>query len=89
MSYDDWNPDDFLDFDYGEKKTPQKQNKKASVSDEYKEYLASRKAQKAQKAQEAQASAKVQKVKRTRKKKAHPEHSPEEKAALQQMRKYI
>ena len=86
MSYDDWNPDDFLDFDYGEKKTPQKQNQKASVSDEYKAYLASRKAQKAQKAQEAQASAKVQKVKRTRKKKAHPEHSPEEKAALQQAR---
>ena len=27
MAYDDWNPDDFLDFDYG-KKGSQKQNKK-------------------------------------------------------------
>jgi LCP family protein required for cell wall assembly len=39
MSHEDWNPDDFLDFDYGEKGSQKeiKQNK-----DEYSEYLASR-----------------------------------------------
>ena len=39
MSYDDWNPDDFLDFDYGEKGSRKniKQN-----NNEYSEYLASR-----------------------------------------------
>ena len=80
MSYDDWNPDDFLDFDYGSKGS----QKQSSVknSDEYNEYLASRKAQ------ELQATAKAQKIKRKKSgaKKSHPQHSPEERAALQQAR---
>ena len=81
MSNDNWNPDDFLDFDYGNKDS-QKQNKKANNQEEYKEYLASRKTQ------DVQPPTKVQKVKRVKKKKgkARPEHSPEEKAALQQAR---
>ena len=57
MAYDDWNPDDFLDFDYGNEGS-KKQNKKEysdefsngtdsryndGFSNEYNEYLASRK----------------------------------------------
>ena len=40
MSYDDWNPDDFLDFDYG-KQGSQKNTKQDN--NEYNEYLANRK----------------------------------------------
>ena len=69
MAYDDWNPDDFLDFDYGNKGSSKV--KKDNYKDEYSEYLASRKAEK------------PQKVKKQRKPVKHTEHSKAEKAALQ------
>ena len=73
MAYDEWNPDDFLDFDYGNSGSQKQSNK--DYSDEYNEYLASRKAQKAEPVQMPKTKAKTAKQKRK-------EHSLEEKAAL-------
>ena len=73
MSHDDWNPDDFLDFDYGNSGSQKQSNK--DYSDEYSEYLASRKAQQAEPVQMPKTKAKTAKQKRK-------EHSFEEKAAL-------
>ena len=73
MAYDDWNPDDFLDFDYGDK-GPKKQNKKEyrdQVDDvynkEYNEYLASRN-QRPMDVQELPVQGKGKKVKRKKRK---------------------
>ena len=74
MAYDDWNPDDFLDFDYGKSPGSQKQSKK-DYSDEYNEYLASRKAQKSEPVQMPKTKSKAAKQKRR-------EHSAADKAAL-------
>ena len=69
MAYDDWNPDDFLDFDYGNK-GPKKQNKneyKNEVNEEYNEYLANRNKQPAD-IQDVPAQVKGKKVKRKKSK---------------------
>ena len=63
MAYDDWNPDDFLDFDYG-KKGSQKQTDNSKQNAEYDEYLASR----SRKQMQSATNAKSTKVKRERKK---------------------
>lgn len=71
MAYDDWNPDDFLDFDYGNKGSSKKN--KDNYSEEYNEYLASRKADKV---------SDTAKVKKQRKSSKKSEHSQAEKDAL-------
>ena len=81
MAYDDWNPDDFLDFDYG-KTGPQKQNTneyKVESNEEYNEYLASRNQQPVD-IQGVPATGKAKKTKR--KKNRNVNVSEDERAAL-------
>ena len=74
MAGNDWNPDDFLDFDYSSKGSDNKISKS-----EYDEYLSSRKPKQKP---AATPTAKNEKVKRQRVKPS--KHTDEEKAALKQ-----
>ena len=76
MAYDDWNPDDFLDFDYGQRDTQNQSSNKNESNAEYNEYLASRRVKQVQNS----GTAKNSKVKRDRKKPSKMSES--DKAAL-------
>ncbi|MBR2674352.1 MAG: LCP family protein [Mogibacterium sp.] len=82
MSYDDWNPDDFLDFDYGDGGS--QSQSKDKYNDEYSEYLASRKAEKVQDSPQIKREKPAKKKKKKFSSKPHTTHSPEERAALKQ-----
>ena len=76
MTNNDWNPDDFLEFDYGKNKET-KESKKKSSNDEYSEYLKSRSPKPEQKAVSAAPAAKV-----VKKRSKASKHTDDEKEAL-------